>query len=74
MLNKKFRIAQKTIDREVSHIQNMTSELEKLLETTGVTVGQVSTVLDGLQEKLGHLKRKVYLRKIINMCFYRRYF
>ena len=30
-LNKKFRIAQKNIDREVSHVQSVTGDLEKVL-------------------------------------------
>ena len=59
ILNKKFRVAQKNIDREVSQIQNVATELEKLLQKSGVTVSEVSTVLSGLEEKLTHLKRKV---------------
>lgn len=31
MLNKKFRTAQKTLDREVSHVQQAASELEKMI-------------------------------------------
>lgn len=30
-LNKKFRTAQKTLDREVSHVQQAASELEKII-------------------------------------------
>ena len=54
-------MAQKNIDREVSQIQNVATELEKLLQKSGVTVSEVSTVLSGLEEKLTHLKRKVRL-------------
>ena len=72
ILNKKFRVAQKTIDREVSHLHTMANELERLLQTGGATVREVSSVLSGLQEKLGHLKRKVraatymYYSKFLN--------
>lgn len=59
ILNKKFRLAQKNIDREVSHIQTMATELEILLQKNDVTVGEVSNALNGIQEKLCHLKRKV---------------
>lgn len=59
LLNKKFRIAQKNIDREVSHVQNAASELEKLLQRGIATVGEVTMALSGLEEKLTMLKRKV---------------
>ncbi|XP_035672896.1 E3 ubiquitin-protein transferase MAEA-like [Branchiostoma floridae] len=58
ILNKKFRVAQKTIDREVSHVMQATSELEKCLEGSSATVGKVVGLLDGVIEKLTGLKRK----------------
>jgi len=57
-LNKKFRIAQKNIDREVSHVQNVTGDLEKVLLQRGPCVGDVAKLLDNVVEKLGVLKRK----------------
>ncbi len=60
LLNKKFRAAQKTIDREVSHVQNSASELDKYLEE-GATIGMVSSALNGVMEKLTLLKRKASL-------------
>ncbi|XP_046361076.1 E3 ubiquitin-protein transferase MAEA-like [Haliotis cracherodii] len=58
VLNKKFRTAQKNIDREVSHIQGAGNELEKCLQESSVSVGDVSRVLDNMVEKLTFLKRK----------------
>ena len=58
ILNKKFRLAQKNIDREVSHVQNATNDLDKCLQRT-TTVGEVTNVLNGMVEKLSLLKRKV---------------
>lgn len=56
ILNKKFRIAQKTIDRELNQIQNATSELEKGLAEG--TAGDISRLLGGVVERLQALKRK----------------
>lgn len=59
MLNKKFRLAQKTLDREINAIlQTAASDLERGLDTEGATVGQISTLLNGFVEKLHILKRK----------------
>ena len=58
MLNKKFRTAQKSIDREISHTQQGAVELEECLKTAG-SVGEMKRVLDGVVEKLTALKRKV---------------
>lgn len=55
ILNKKFRIAQKTLDRELSQIQNAASELEKGL--TG-SAGEISRLIGGVVERLQVLKRK----------------
>lgn len=57
-LNKKFRIAQKNIDREVSHVQTVTGDLEKVLLQRGPCVGDVAKLLDNVVDKLGVLKRK----------------
>lgn len=57
LLNKKFRQAQKNVDREISHVQSVTSELEKCFQKT-TNVGEVTKLLDGMVEKLGVLKRK----------------
>lgn len=58
ILNKKFRIAQKTLDRELSHIQTAASELETELAQAGTTAGSISRLLGGVVEKLQVLKRK----------------
>lgn len=57
ILNKKFRIAQKTLDREYNHFQNATSELEKGLDSGG-SAGELTRLLSGVVEKLQVLKRK----------------
>lgn len=59
VLNKKFRAAQKNIDREIAHVQTAANDLEKCFHSGRVTVGEVSTALDTVVEKLSLLKRKV---------------
>ncbi|GAB0099139.1 E3 ubiquitin-protein transferase MAEA [Sergentomyia squamirostris] len=56
ILNKKFRIAQKTLDKELNQIQNVASELEKGLD--GGSAGEISRLLGGVVERLQALKRK----------------
>ncbi|XP_013383305.1 macrophage erythroblast attacher [Lingula anatina] len=58
VLNKKFRSAQKNIDREVSHVQVTMSDVDRCLQNQPVTVREMSMVLDGVVEKLNILKRK----------------
>lgn len=57
ILNKKFRLAQKTLDREFNQFQNATSELEKKL-SGGSTAGEITKLLGGVVERLQVLKRK----------------
>ena len=59
VLNKKFRAGQKTVDREVSHVQNSISELEKSLFRTPVQVDQICSLIGVTVEKLQTMKRKV---------------
>lgn len=61
ILNKRFRSAQKVIDREVSHVQNAVTDLESEVnraDQSCVTVGSISDLLSGVIEKLSVLKRK----------------
>ncbi|KAL5022038.1 hypothetical protein ScPMuIL_001193 [Solemya velum] len=58
LLNKKFRSAQKNIDREVSKVQGAGNDLETCLQQNTVTVGEVTKALDSVVEKLTFLKRK----------------
>ncbi|XP_065352023.1 E3 ubiquitin-protein transferase MAEA [Cloeon dipterum] len=58
LLNKKFRAAQKQLDREVSHVQVATSELEKGLKSETVDAQEISRILGGMVERLQVLKRK----------------
>lgn len=57
ILNKRFRTAQKTLDREVNQVQNATSEVEKSLKA-GSSVGEIRRLLGGVVERLQVLKRK----------------
>ncbi|XP_016050108.1 E3 ubiquitin-protein transferase MAEA isoform X1 [Erinaceus europaeus] len=56
-LNKRFRAAQKSIDRETSHVTMVVAELEKTLGGCPA-VDSVVSLLDGVVEKLSVLKRK----------------
>ncbi|KAJ8931800.1 hypothetical protein NQ314_015256, partial [Rhamnusium bicolor] len=59
ILNKKFRTAQKTLDREVSHVQQAATELEKTLsDNQEVQAKDITSILGGMVEKLQVLKRK----------------
>lgn len=71
LLNKKFRMAQRVLDKEVLQVQNQVKELEKAIQLDGsgesgsemvidskATVGQISDILSGVVEKLSQLKRK----------------
>ncbi|VDI77842.1 macrophage erythroblast attacher [Mytilus galloprovincialis] len=57
ILNKKFRSAQKTIDREISHVHTASSDIEACLEDKK-KIKDVSRVIDNMVEKLCLLKRK----------------
>jgi macrophage erythroblast attacher len=61
VLNKKFRTAQKIIDREVSHVLAANSDLSNIVKKQSVNVSEVTGILDGVIEKLQILKRKVIL-------------
>lgn len=61
ILNKKFRAAQKVVDREVSHVTTSLGDLDKLLGQTEETEGRVQAVdnlLASVQEQLAQLKAK----------------
>lgn len=58
VLNKKFRAAQKNIDREASHVQSAVTEIEKGVAKRSPTVGELNEILGGVVEKLNILKRK----------------
>ncbi|KAK6622260.1 hypothetical protein RUM44_002067 [Polyplax serrata] len=58
LLNKKFRAAQKTLDREVSHVQAAALDLEKGLQDETVGAGEISRLLGGMVERLQVFKRK----------------
>ena len=63
MLNKRFRAAQKGIDREVAHVHNSGADVEQCLQKP-VSLGEVTKAIDNMVEKLSILKRKV--NKLLN--------
>lgn len=67
ILNKKFRAAQKVVDREVSHVTTSLAELDKLLSggdqddsdaKQGVPIQTVDNLLASVEEQLAQLKAK----------------
>lgn len=60
ILNKKFRLAQKNIDREVSHVQTSVNDLEKTVNQIAPkpTIGLITNMLSDVVTKLTVLKRK----------------
>ncbi|KAB7496490.1 Macrophage erythroblast attacher [Armadillidium nasatum] len=58
VLNKRFRLAQKSIDRELCHVTNAVSELEKVLISDTKDKNQITSLIGGVMEKLNSFKRK----------------
>ncbi|XP_031554328.1 E3 ubiquitin-protein transferase MAEA-like isoform X2 [Actinia tenebrosa] len=58
ILNKRFRTAQKVIDREVSYVVNATNELTSTLGKHPVKANEIAGMLDGVVQKIQALKRK----------------
>eukprot|EP00099_Drosophila_melanogaster_P028867 NP_733044.1 uncharacterized protein Dmel_CG31357 [Drosophila melanogaster] len=59
MLNKRFRSAQKIIDREVDQVINVSRQVEKALEAEeGPILAEVTKLVDNVAQKLQVLKRK----------------
>ncbi|XP_044272107.1 E3 ubiquitin-protein transferase MAEA isoform X1 [Tribolium madens] len=58
ILNKKFRTAQKSLDREASHVQQAARELETTISGGNVRARDITSLLGGMVEKLQVLKRK----------------
>lgn len=59
ILNKRFRTAQKVIDREVSYVVTATNELTSTLGKHPVKAYEIAGMLDGVVQKIQALKRKV---------------
>jgi macrophage erythroblast attacher len=58
ILNKRFRSAQKVVDREVSHVTGSLAELEKLLAGGAVDRVTLTQQLDNIKEQLVGLRSK----------------
>lgn len=60
LLNKKFRAAQKSIDRDIASVSSSTRELSAQTERSeDVAVEEVVKTLDVMSQKLASLKRRV---------------
>ena len=58
ILNKKFRIGQKTLDREISHVQGAVSQIEDYIKHCDGDVSGIPALLEILEERLTHLSEK----------------
>lgn len=58
ILNKKFRISQKTLDREISHVQGVVSQIEEYIKHCDGDVSGIPSFLESLEESLGKLSEK----------------
>ncbi|CAG0899609.1 unnamed protein product, partial [Darwinula stevensoni] len=60
ILNKKFRAAQKTLDREVSHVTMAATELDRSFICGETSPSNISQLIGGVVEKLSIMKRKCF--------------
>ncbi|XP_004519464.2 macrophage erythroblast attacher isoform X1 [Ceratitis capitata] len=60
VLNKKFRISQKNVDREMDQIHNITKDVEKIVGGKSIlpTVTDVGTLVENVVQRIHVLKRK----------------
>ncbi len=60
ILNKKFRTAQKTLDREISHVQGAVTQIEDFIKnfSSGGDVSGMPAMLSTLEERLVQLSEK----------------
>ena len=60
LLNKKFRLVQKVLDREVSVLGGASSELASGVSKKTATVQEIQGLLDNVLQKVTSFKRKVH--------------
>jgi macrophage erythroblast attacher len=58
-LNKKFRIVQKVLDREISQVNHGVADLTGIASKPSPTTPEIMSAIDGVANKLTLLKRKV---------------
>lgn len=58
VLNKKFRIAQKSIDREAARVGDAANDVENMLKQPVIRVNEIDGLVQALIDKLRGLKRK----------------
>ncbi|VDP07213.1 unnamed protein product [Soboliphyme baturini] len=59
IVNKKFRVAQKTLDRETARVSDVVNEVDSVLKKPNVFVRDLNPVVDNLIEKIRNMKRKM---------------
>ena len=58
ILNKKFRISQKTLDREISYVQGSVAQIEEYIKHCEGDVSGIPNLLESLEESLTKLAEK----------------
>ena len=58
ILNKKFMISQKTLDREISYVQGSVAQIEEYIKHCEGDVSGIPTLLESLEESLTKLAEK----------------
>ena len=58
ILNKKFRISQKTLDREISHVQGSVAQIEEYIKHCEGDVSGIPTLLESLEDSVIKLSEK----------------
>ena len=58
ILNKKFRIAQKSLDREINQVQSAVTSIEEYIKQCNGDVSGIPELLDTLESRLKQLQEK----------------
>jgi macrophage erythroblast attacher len=58
ILNKKFRTAQKTLDREISHVQGAAVQVEDYIKHGNGDISGIPALLETLEERLKQLSER----------------
>ncbi|RXG72904.1 Macrophage erythroblast attacher [Armadillidium vulgare] len=66
LLNKRFRLAQKSIDRELCHVTNAVSELEKVLISDTKDKNQITSLIGGVNGEIKFFQKEVGRPHLLN--------
>lgn len=58
ILNKKFRSAQKLLDRDISHVQSAVAQVEDYIKHCNGDVSGIPALLETLEERLQQLSER----------------